>query len=63
VPGGRYALANNQLTTHYLDRPSEKRMLTSVTEVRDALETLFGLALPPTAELDPALARACSFPA
>jgi hypothetical protein len=34
-----------------------------VQEVREALETLFGLSLPETAELDPALARACAFPA
>ena len=63
VPGGRYALSNNQLTVHRLDRPSERRMLASVREVREALETLFGLSLPQTAELDPALARACAFSA
>ncbi|MEJ1965716.1 MAG: arylamine N-acetyltransferase [Gammaproteobacteria bacterium] len=61
VPGGRYALSNNQLTMHHLDGPSERRVLAGVAEVREVLETVFGLALPPTDELDPALARACSF--
>ena len=63
VPGGRFALANNQLTEHRLDGPSERRMLGSVKEVRQVLETVFGLSLPQTAELDPALARACAFTA
>ena len=61
--GGRHALSNNQLTVHRLDGPSERRVLASVKEVRETLESLFGIALPPAAELDPALARACSFPA
>jgi N-hydroxyarylamine O-acetyltransferase len=63
APGRRYGLLNNQLTVHDLTRPSERRVLTSVAEVREVLETVFGLALPPTAELDAALARACAFPA
>lgn len=63
VPGGRYALSNNQLVIHHLGAPSERRVLTSVKEVRDVLESMFGLTLPPAAELDPALARACGFPA
>ncbi len=63
VPGGRHALANNQLTIHHLDGPSERRVLGSVKEVREVLESMFGLTLPAAAELDPALARACGFPA
>jgi N-hydroxyarylamine O-acetyltransferase len=62
-PGGRYALLNNQLTIHHIDAPSERRVLTSVQEVRQVLESMFGLTLPPAAELDPALARACGFQA
>ncbi len=62
APGRRYGLLNNQLTVHHLAGPSERRVLTSVAEVREALETLFGLVLPPAADLDPALARACAFP-
>lgn len=61
VPGGRYALSNNQLATHHTDGPSERRVLGSVGEVRQVLESMFGLRLPVAAELDPALARACGF--
>ena len=61
VPGGRYALSNNQLTIHHIDAPSERRLLSSVAEVRQVLESMFGLTLPAAAELDPALARACGF--
>ena len=62
VPGGRYALSNNQLTTHHLGGPSERRVLTKVQEVRQVLESMFGLTLPAAAELDPALGRVCGFP-
>ena len=62
MPGRRYGLANNQLTVHHLEGPSERRMLKSVGEVREVLESVFGLTLPPPGELDAALARACGFP-
>jgi N-hydroxyarylamine O-acetyltransferase len=62
VPGARYALANNQLTTHHLGGTSERRVLANVQEVRQVLESMFGLTLPAAAELDPALARVCGFP-
>jgi N-hydroxyarylamine O-acetyltransferase len=62
VPGGRYGLLNNHLSVHHLGGPSEQRILKSVAEVRETLQELFGLALPPAADLDPALARACAFP-
>jgi N-hydroxyarylamine O-acetyltransferase len=61
VPGARYALSNNQLTIHHIDGPSERRMLASVPEVRQVLESIFGLTLPAAAELDPTLARVCGF--
>ena len=63
MPGRRYGLANNQLTVHHLEGPSERRRLTNVAEVREVLESVFGLTLPQGAELDAALARACGFPA
>jgi N-hydroxyarylamine O-acetyltransferase len=63
VPGGRYALSNNQLAIHRLGAPSERRVLANVQEVRQVLESMFGLTLPAAPELDPALARACGFPA
>lgn len=62
-PGGRYGLANNQLTVHRLGGSPERRRLRSVEEVRETLQTVFGLTLPPAAELDPALGRACGFSA
>jgi N-hydroxyarylamine O-acetyltransferase len=62
VPGGRYGLANHQLTFHRLDGSTERRMLASVGEVRETLVSVFGLTLPDAAELDPVLARACGFP-
>ncbi|HEX2671170.1 MAG TPA: arylamine N-acetyltransferase, partial [Polyangiaceae bacterium] len=63
VPGGRYALSNNQLAIHHTGAASERRVLSSVGEVRQVLESMFGLTLPAAAELDPALARACGFSA
>jgi N-hydroxyarylamine O-acetyltransferase len=60
-PGGRHGLSNNQLSLHKLGAPSEHRTVTSVAEVREVLETIFGLTLPSAAELDAALARACGF--
>jgi len=63
VPGARYALANNQLTIHHIGAPSERRLLGSVGEVRQVLESTFGLTLPVAAELDPTLARVCGFQA
>jgi N-hydroxyarylamine O-acetyltransferase len=61
-PGLRHGLANNQLSTHHLGGPTEKRVLTSVAEVRDALTDIFGLRLPAGPDLDRAIARVCNFP-
>jgi len=63
MPGRRYALANNQLTVHHLNGPSERQVLKSVGEVKEALATHFDLTVPDTPALDVALARACAFPA
>jgi N-hydroxyarylamine O-acetyltransferase len=59
VPGGRFTLANNQLAHHRLDGSTDRRVLASVTEVRESLEATFGLTLPEASELDPVLARVC----
>ncbi|HEY0223749.1 MAG TPA: arylamine N-acetyltransferase [Pseudolabrys sp.] len=56
-PGRRYALGNNQLSIHMLDGATEKRTLTNVTEMRDALTDLFKLRLAGLDGLDAALAR------
>jgi N-hydroxyarylamine O-acetyltransferase len=58
-PGGRYGLANNQLSVHRLGGETERRTLASVAEMREALESVFGLTLPDAAELNPVLARLC----
>jgi len=62
LPGLRHGLQNNQLATHHVKGATEKRTLTSVAEIRDALADIFGITLPPAADLDPAIARACDFP-
>ncbi|HEY9604686.1 MAG TPA: arylamine N-acetyltransferase [Allocoleopsis sp.] len=51
----RYALRNNHLTTHYLNGQTEQRVLSTVTDLRTALEDVFGLTLPAIANLDSAL--------
>jgi N-hydroxyarylamine O-acetyltransferase len=51
----RYTLRNNQLTTHYLDGRTERRVLSTVTELRTALEDVFRLKLPALANLESAL--------
>lgn len=61
APGKRYGLANNYLSIHTLNGPTEKRVLKSVQEVRETLEQVFGLTLPPGPELNAALERVCRF--
>jgi N-hydroxyarylamine O-acetyltransferase len=56
-PDRRYALGNNQLSVHVLNGATEKRTLTSVGEMRDALTDLFKLRLAGLDGLDAALAR------
>ncbi len=54
---GRLALSNNQLAIHRLNATSERRVLQTETELRDALTGLFGLTLPDDPDLSPALAK------
>lgn len=42
---------------HHLDGSSERRVLTSAAELREALEGAFRLTLPDAPELDAALER------
>ena len=51
----RYALSNNQLAVHHLGGPTERRVLTTVAEVRQTLESTFLLRLPDAPELDRAI--------
>ncbi len=53
----RYALRNNQLTTHHLDGRTERRVLTTVAELRAVLEDVFRLQMPAIAGLDSTLQR------
>jgi N-hydroxyarylamine O-acetyltransferase len=55
-PDRRYALADNALSVHRLNGPSEKRTL-SAAELRDALGDLFKITLADLDGLDAALAR------
>jgi N-hydroxyarylamine O-acetyltransferase len=55
--GRRYALLNNKFAVHHLGGATERRVLHTVAEVRDTLETAFRLALPASAELDAAIRR------
>jgi N-hydroxyarylamine O-acetyltransferase len=57
APGRRYALRNDELAIHYLNGGTERRVLTSAAELREALEGAFRLTLPDAPELDAALAR------
>lgn len=51
----RYALRNNQFTTHYLDGRVERQVLTTVEAARTVLENVFQLQLPAIAHLDQSL--------
>ena len=53
----RYGLFNNLFAVHHLDGPTERRVLESVTEVRETLVNVFELRLPDAPNLDPAIAR------
>lgn len=58
----RYALANDQFTVHHLGGPTERRVLETVSELRETLESVFLLRLPDAPELDTALARLLGTP-
>ena len=53
----RHALLNARLRTHEAGETTT-RMLTSVAEIREVLTTVFGIQLPDTDKLDPALEKA-----
>jgi N-hydroxyarylamine O-acetyltransferase len=62
-PGVRRTLRNNVLTAHQVGGPSAARTLGSADEIREALVATFGITLPDSPELEPALARAAATPA
>jgi N-hydroxyarylamine O-acetyltransferase len=51
----RYALRNNGLAIHHLHGGTERRVLSTVAEIRTVLEACFGITLPVTPDLDAAL--------
>jgi N-hydroxyarylamine O-acetyltransferase len=53
----RHALRNTELAEHGAGGATERRLLTSVGELRHALTDVFGLTLPDSPELDTALER------
>lgn len=55
-PGVRHALGGGRLSAYRIDGPTEQRDLSSVTELRDVLETTFGLDVSGVAGLDERLA-------
>ena len=55
--GGRSALRGNRLTTRQTGAESERRVLASVAEIKDVLTGVFGINLPSSDRLDPALQR------
>ncbi len=55
--GRRFALSNNQLTVHRAGVAPDRRVLSSVGELRDVLQDTFGLKLPDAPDLDAVLKR------
>ncbi len=53
----RHALRNSRLNTHESGKTTT-RMLTTLLEIRDVLTNVFGILLPETDKLDPALEKA-----
>lgn len=61
-PDKRYTLGNNVLSVHRLGGGTEKNVLKSAAELRDALADLFKIRLAGLDGLDPALARLAALP-
>ena len=57
APDRRYALLNNQLTVHYRNGGKDRRLITSLADMRETLERDFRIVLPDVPELDAVLAR------
>lgn len=53
----RYTLRNNEFAVHFLGGKTERQILSTVDEVREALQDAFRLTLPSAPELDVALDR------
>ena len=53
----RYGLRNTELSTYHRDGVIERRTLATATEIRAALEQLFGITVPSGGDVDAAFAR------
>ena len=53
----RYALSNTELAIHHRDGYTERRALLSASDLRQALQELFGIDVPTGDDVDAALAR------
>lgn len=62
APGRRYGLRDNELSVHAVCGPTEKRVLTSATEMRGVLTDLFRVTIPEAPGLDTILARIAARP-
>lgn len=62
APGRRYALYNNEFAMHDLNGKTERRLLATAAELREALEDAFHVTLPDAPELDAALERLAARP-
>jgi N-hydroxyarylamine O-acetyltransferase len=61
--GKRYNLENNRLTTHTIGESRQLKVLNTLAELRQTLTETFGIALPASDKLDPALSRFLPAPA
>ena len=61
APGRRFVLRDNDLGVH-TPEGTERRILTSAAELRDALTNVFGVTLPEVPELDEVLRRVVAKP-
>jgi N-hydroxyarylamine O-acetyltransferase len=55
--GKRHTLHNTQLTTHTIGGETEKTLLSTLPELKQALSTVFAIQLPSAEKLDPALEK------
>ena len=60
VNAGNFGLVNGVLNVHPLRGASEQRRLSSAAELRDVLESTFGIAVPPGSETDGGFERVLS---
>ena len=56
-PDRRYALRNADFAVHYPNRPTERRVLTSGTDIRQALTDVFHINLPSGPDIDAVFER------